>query len=95
MYSLSRVGDLRGDSGGMSQAIKWKEDGTVDEIVSDRPTLGCSMRVGSITARSYSDQDWWLTTEVTEILIDEVDYVKFKTGNSLYEWRARSISRVS
>ncbi len=44
------------------------------------------MLVGSITARTYSDQDYWLTTVVTEIIEDKGDYVKFKTGNSVYEW---------
>ena len=48
------------------------------------------MHVGSITARSYSGQDHWLTTTVTKILEeiknDDVFYVKFKTGNSVYEW---------
>ena len=44
------------------------------------------MLVGSATARTYSDQDYWLTTPVTEILEDEGDRVLFKTGNSTYEW---------
>jgi hypothetical protein len=43
------------------------------------------MLVGSLTARSYSDRDYWLTTKVTEILEEREDYVKFKTGNSTYE----------
>jgi hypothetical protein len=52
--------------------------------------------VGSVTARSYSNQDWWLTTPITEILEeeerkggeDEGYYCKFKTGNSIYEFWA-------
>jgi hypothetical protein len=46
------------------------------------------MLVGSVTARSYSNRDWWMTTKVTEILEekeeDGVLYVRFKTGNSIY-----------
>ena len=49
------------------------------------------MLVGSITARSYSDKDYWMTTEVTEILEEKIEkdgqkYFKFKTGNSIYEY---------
>jgi hypothetical protein len=50
------------------------------------------MRVGSGIARSYSAQDWWQTTVITEILEDKInedgtEYVRFKTGSSIYEWR--------
>lgn len=88
MATLRRIlpNDGKGDMGSRSEAIKWKEDGTIDEIVSNRPTIGCSMLVGSLTARSYSKSDYWLTTPVTEILEERENYVKFKTGNSIYEW---------
>lgn len=89
-FSLRRVRDGEGDQGACSQAIEWNEDRTFKEVKSDRPTIGCSMLVGSVTARSYSDRDYWLTTVVTEILEeienDSVMYVRFKTGNSIYEW---------
>lgn len=87
MATLKRMSDGRGEVGARSEAIKWNEDGTFDKVVSDRPTVGCSMLVGSVTARTYSNQDYWLTTVVTEIIEDTGDYVKFKTGNSIYEWR--------
>jgi len=52
--------------------------------------VGCSMLVGSVTARSYSDRDYWLTTKVTEILEEKEEdgnlYVRFKTGNSTYQF---------
>lgn len=73
------------EGGSRSEAIKWK-DGKFESIVSDKPTIGCSMRVGSINTRTYSDQDWWMTTEVTEILEETDDKVKFKTKNSTYIW---------
>jgi hypothetical protein len=48
------------------------------------------MLVGSVTTRSYSDRDWWMTTKVTEILEEKEEegtlYVKFKTDNSIYEF---------
>jgi hypothetical protein len=86
MPKLIRVGDNKGDVGTCSQAIKWNDDGSFNEVVGNRPIIGCSMLVGSGTARSYSKQDYWLTTEVTEILEEKEDYVKFRTKNSIYEW---------
>ena len=90
MAKLIRESDGEGEVGGRSEAIQWKEDGTFDKIVSSRPTVGCSMLVGSVTAGTYSDRDWWLTTKVTEILEekeeDGVLYVRFKTENSIYQY---------
>ena len=90
MAKLIRESDGAGDSGARSQAIQWKENGTFDRVVSDRPVVGCSMLVGSVTARSYSTQDYWLTTPVTEILEEKEEdgqlYVRFKTGNSVYKF---------
>lgn len=89
-FHLRRTRDGEGESGGRSEAIEWNEDGTFKRIYCYTPTLGCSMLVGSMSARSYSVQDYWLTTTVTEILeeinSDDVHYVRFKTGNSEYEW---------
>ena len=89
-FNLLRLKDNQHESGGCSQAIKWKEDGTFDKVVAHVPTVGCSMLVGSVTARSYSDQDYWLTTPIVEILEeiknDAVHYVRFRTENSEYEW---------
>ena len=89
MARLRRIYDGAGDEGACSQAIAWNDDRTMKEVVSNRPTVGCSMLVGSQTARSYfGRQDYWLTTVVTEILEDKGDYVKFRTENSDYEWWA-------
>jgi len=86
MARLRRVSDGAGDMGARSEAIAWNEDRTFKEIVGRRPVVGCSMLVGSVTARTYQHQDYWLTTVVTEILEEREDYVKFKTENSEYEW---------
>ncbi len=88
MAKLKRIGDGAGDQGSTSQAILWDNEGKLKTIVSHKPTVGCSMLVGSPNARTYLSQDYWLTTIVTEILEESSDetYVKFKTGNSTYEW---------
>lgn len=82
------------ERGGLVQAIAWNEDRTFKEVVGSTPVVGCSVLVGSVTARTYSSQDYWLTTPVTEILEEEKTEdglfarVKFKTENSVYEIRA-------
>lgn len=92
-YSLRRVSDNAGDSGQMSLGIVPTYDKDTNEVIDVqcendcRPRLGIAIRVGSIYARSYSFQDWWQTTIITEILKDTEDYVKFKTTNSVYEWK--------
>jgi hypothetical protein len=96
-YSLEREGDGAGDRGGMSDAITpiWDENHKlIDKIIENnaRPKVGAAMRVGSIYARSYDHHDWWMTTPITEILEerteeDGTEYVRFKTGNSEYEWK--------
>lgn len=87
MASLIRLSDGAGESGARSEAIKWNDDGSYDKIAGHKPIIGCSMLVGAVTARSYSYQDWWLTSVVTEVIEETDDYVKFKTNNSIYEWR--------
>ncbi len=58
-----------------------------------KPRVGACMRVGSPYSRSYSNQDYWTTTPVTEILEEFTDdqnrlNVKFKTRNSTYWWKS-------
>lgn len=88
MPSLMKVGDpSRGDSGAMSDQV-WIEDGEY-KFEAGKPVVGRAIRVGSITARSYSAQDWFQTSEVVEILEETEGYVKFKTySGSTYEWKA-------
>ena len=76
------------EQGQRVEAIAWNENRTFKEVVDSKPVVGCSLLVGSVTARSYSAQDYWLTTVVTEILEEKRDeeghleFVKFKTKNS-------------
>jgi hypothetical protein len=73
------------EQGGLCNAIEWNEDGTSKGIAGHRPIVGCSLMVGSSRARSYSDQDYWLTTTVTEILEETDKHVTFRTKNSKYK----------
>lgn len=81
------------EQGARVEAIAWNEDRTYKEVVDSIPVVGCSVLVGSVTARTYSSQDYWLTTVVTEILEDRrdkdgrVELIRFKTENSVYELR--------
>jgi hypothetical protein len=93
-YSLRRTRDEAGDSGNMSMALFYDEGG--NNIITENnavPRVGVVMRVGSSYARTYSGQDYWQTTFISEILEERTDpedpeflYIRFKTGNSEYEW---------
>jgi hypothetical protein len=86
-YSLRRTRDGAGDSG-PSMIINRRNPDT-NEYEYERgvkPRVGWAVQVGSIAARSYAAQDFWQTTYVSEILEERDDYVRFKTGNSEYEW---------
>lgn len=96
-YTLRRTRDGAGDSGLMSDlSIPTFEEGSTTRVASwetkhnARPEVGGLMTVGSHYARTYSHQDWWRTTLITEILEEKEEgdqlYVRFKTGNSEYEW---------
>lgn len=87
-YSLTKVGSpYVGDSGPMSMLIWPVDGGQVETEQNARPRVGCSIRVGSPYARTFEAQDWWQTSLIQEILIDEPEYVKFRTMNSVYEWK--------
>lgn len=76
----------RGDSGGMTMNL-WQDGNEVKHDVGQRPRVGCAVRVGSVTARSYQHQDWWQTTPIKEILEDTPNKVVFKTlSGSIYTW---------
>ena len=89
-YSLVREGDLRGDSGPMCEIL---DSESYKPIPGETyPRVGCGVRVGSPYGRTYSMQDWWQTSPVTEILEEWIDnegysHVKFKTRSSTYLWK--------
>jgi hypothetical protein len=87
MARLRRVSDGFGDEGSSVIAIRVNPDNDeLEYIETDKPLVGYSLQVGSLTARSYSNQDWWMTTTVEEILEHKDNYYKFRTGNSVYEF---------
>lgn len=84
-YSLVRLNDGAGDSGPMCQILDEESYSLIEG--EKRPRVGCGVRVGSYYARTYSAQDYWQTSPVTEIIEEREDYIKFKTRSSEYEWR--------
>lgn len=86
-YGVWRIvpADHAGDSGPVlisrDPENDFKRKGEFGEI-----HVGCRIECGSITARSYSAQDFWLTSIVTEIVSVNEDHTEviFKTGNSTY-----------
>ena len=90
-YFLTRDRDGAGDSGPMSQALIRSDDGGIKDV-GPVPVVGAFIRVGSPYSRTYSQYDYWTTTQVTEIYSDEtvegVRTIRFKTGNSEYTWEA-------
>ena len=73
------------DGGARIDAIKYDDNGIFECIAGHEPIIGCSLLVGSVTARSYSNQDYWLTTTVTEIIEQTNKHIMFKTLNSTYK----------
>lgn len=73
------------EGGARVEAIEWNKDGTLKEVAGHEPIVGCALLVGSVTARSYSDRDYWLTTPITEIIEETNEHILFKTENSTYK----------
>jgi len=73
------------EGGARVEAIEWTEDGKFKEVKGHEPIVGCALLVGSVTARSYSDRDYWLTTPITEIVEETDEHILFKTENSTYK----------
>jgi hypothetical protein len=86
-YSLRKLSDNPvGDSGPMSMLL-WLENDEIKTEHNARPRVGAAIRVGSFIGRTFSRQDWWQTSTIQEILVDQPEYVKFRTTNSVYEWK--------
>jgi hypothetical protein len=88
MPELIRSGDGRGDTGTLSEIFRIKPGTEELEIEQNQPPrVGWGIKVGSPFAGTYSKQDWWATTLVTEILEETEKYIKFKTKNSEYVYK--------
>lgn len=91
-YSLVRERDGVGDSGPMCLILDGQSSTYAPLEGETYPRVGCGVRVGSFYGRTYSGQDWWQTTPITEILEESTDAdgfrtVRFKTRNSVYVWK--------
>jgi hypothetical protein len=86
-YYLQKEGcDYSGDSGPRFLSLKETEEGLKRLGESGEVHVGCHIQCGSINGRSYSSQDYWTTTKVTEIIeaAEDNSWVRFKTKNSTY-----------
>ena len=62
--------------------LEWNEQGRVKEN-HDKPAVGRSLLMSP-----FNDYFTWMTTDITEILEEQDNYVKFRTRNSNYElWK--------
>jgi hypothetical protein len=59
--------------------LEWNEDGRGKDRHSE-PEVGRSLLMSP-----FNDFFTWMTTDITEILEQEDNYIKFKTRNSTYE----------
>lgn len=73
------------EGGARVEALAWDDEGKLKEVKGHEPIVGCSLLVGSVTARSFSSQDYWLTTLVTEIVEETDEHIIFNTENSKYK----------
>ena len=73
------------EGGARVEALEWHKNGKLKEVKGHEPIVGCSLLVGSVTARSYSNQDYWLTTPVTKIIEETNEHILFETENSKYK----------
>jgi hypothetical protein len=86
MAHLIRDSDGQGCSGCRVQAIDPVTNKVVESFdpVDLKTLLGKCLLVGTITAGTYSDRDYWITSPVTEIVSETTEEIKFKTKNSTY-----------
>lgn len=81
MAKLIRDRDGEGYYGSNVQAFDPEKN---MELVGHEPMLGCCLKVGTMTAGTFSTRDWWMTTPITEIISETNEEIKFKTKNSTY-----------
>ena len=77
-YKLVRENDGLTKRGNKINWIEWNEDGTANKA-HDEISKGFSLILNP--GYTYT----WLTTTIDEILVQEENYIKFKTKNSIYE----------
>ena len=80
MSKLIRDRDGEGYFGSRVESI----DPKTGKVVSDIPTVGQCLKVGTMTAGMFTNRDWWMTTPITEIISEDDKQIRFKTKNSTY-----------
>lgn len=83
MASLTRDRDGEGHYGSRVEA--W--DRINKKLVGHKPMVGYCLLVGTLTAGMFSTRDWWRTSEITEIISETEDEIRFKTENSTYTFK--------
>jgi hypothetical protein len=81
MAKLVRDRDGEGHYGCILRAIDPVDGNTT---TTNKPIIGKNFYIGTTTASTYSERDWWCTTPVTSITEETEEYIKFKTENSDY-----------
>jgi hypothetical protein len=65
--------------------LEWNEEGKVRQDFTE-PAVGRSLLMSP-----FNDFFTWMTTDITEIVEEQEDYIKFKTSNSIYElWKLKN-----
>lgn len=82
-YFLRKKNDFScGDSGG--ELVSIDPDTLQPAGENGEVKVGCRVRCGSIYARSYQKQDWWMTSTVNKIVKVENGWAIIETNNSVY-----------
>lgn len=84
MAKLIRDRDGEGYSGSLVLALEFDGKTPGGKVIGYKPMVGYCLKVGTMTAGTYSDRDWWMTTPITEIISETEEEIKFKTANSTY-----------
>jgi hypothetical protein len=86
MARLVRDRDGEGYFGSRVEA--W--DVETGKVVGHEPMVGKRLLVGTMTAGMFTSRDWWMTTEIKEILSKDDEQVKFTTvtgSTYTFYWR--------
>ena len=80
MSILRRDHDGEGYCGSRVEAI----DPITRKVVDNKPVVGKILLVGTMTAGTFTDRDYWMTTPIVEILSEDYVSIRFRTENSTY-----------
>ena len=75
MPKLIRDRDGEGYYGCNVQALDFDGETPGGKVVGNEPMVGYCLKVGTMTAGTYSSRDWWMTTPITEIISETDDEI--------------------